>query len=228
MLNLLAKSCLIFDMDGVLLLSSDAHSRAFESVFAAHGLAWPGYAAVAGRKTIEVFQRALDTDESSYPAAFAFQLAQEKQELASRYLDEAFPLVAGCPAVLNALAKTHTIALATSSRRENMNRLLQVANLATVFRIAICGDDVTRAKPHPEIYARVLSELAVHAGQCLVIEDSVAGVQAAVAAGIEVCAVAEDKIAAEPLMRAGAVTCVSSIHDLLDSAHLPRHHEVSC
>ena len=62
-------------------------------------------------------------------------------------------------------------------------------DLSDTFDFVASRDDVERGKPDPEIYLLVADELGVAPGECLVIEDSPAGVQAALAAGMQVVAV---------------------------------------
>lgn len=80
-------------------------------------------------------------------------------------------------------------ALATMSRREQALRVLDVLGFRDEFDIVMTRDEVEHGKPHPEIYEQVIQELKVQPDDCLVIEDSPAGVQAAMAAGAHVIAV---------------------------------------
>ncbi len=80
-------------------------------------------------------------------------------------------------------------ALATQSSCEHVQRILTALGLAEAFDFIATADDVERGKPDPEIYLLVSRELEVPPSECLVIEDSPAGVQAALAAGMNVVAV---------------------------------------
>jgi len=82
------------------------------------------------------------------------------------------------------------VGLATMSHCDQARRVLEALDLADAFDFVATRDDVERAKPDPEIYQLVARELAVPAIECLVIEDSPAGVKAAQAAGMKVIAVA--------------------------------------
>jgi HAD superfamily hydrolase (TIGR01509 family) len=82
-----------------------------------------------------------------------------------------------------------TAALATMSYCEQVLRILTILELRDHFDFVASRDDVENPKPHPEIYLLVASELKVPPAECLVIEDSPAGVQAAQAAGMDVIAV---------------------------------------
>jgi beta-phosphoglucomutase len=79
--------------------------------------------------------------------------------------------------------------LATMSRCQQARRVLKVLDLAEAFDFVATRDDVERGKPDPEIYQLIARELDVATGECLVIEDSLARVKAAVSAGMHVVAV---------------------------------------
>ena len=81
------------------------------------------------------------------------------------------------------------IGLATMSSCQQANRVLEALGLTSTFDFIATRDDVESGKPDPEIYNLVASELAVSPADCLVIEDSVSGVQAAISAGMRVLAV---------------------------------------
>lgn len=74
--------------------------------------------------------------------------------------------------------------LATMSRCQQAQRVLKILSLENAFDFVASRDDVMQGKPDPEIYTLVASELRVPPSECLVIEDSPSGVQAALAAGM--------------------------------------------
>lgn len=82
-----------------------------------------------------------------------------------------------------------TVGLATMSYCPQVQHVLQVLGLTDAFDFVASRDDVERGKPDPEIYLLTASELGVEPADCLVIEDSPTGVQAALAAGMQVVAV---------------------------------------
>lgn len=89
------------------------------------------------------------------------------------------------------VAKQHNCAtaLATMSHCEQVNRILSILNLTDQFDFVATRDDVQNGKPDPEIYQLVSKEINIPPEECLVIEDSPSGVQAAKAAGMHVIAV---------------------------------------
>jgi beta-phosphoglucomutase len=81
------------------------------------------------------------------------------------------------------------IGLATMSYCDQVQRVLKALGLSNAFDFIATRDDVEHGKPDPEIYLLVAHELEVQPEDCLVIEDSPAGVKAALAAGMNVVAV---------------------------------------
>jgi len=79
--------------------------------------------------------------------------------------------------------------LATQSRREPAQRVLGILGLLDEFDVVATRDDVEKPKPDPEIDLLVARELGVAPVECLIVEDSPAGVAAGLAAGMEVIAV---------------------------------------
>lgn len=82
--------------------------------------------------------------------------------------------------------KTNNIkrAVATSTSRERALKLLTLANVVNEFDYVICGDEVTKSKPDPEIFLKVAEKLNVSPKNCIVLEDSRFGIYAAKNAGM--------------------------------------------
>lgn len=81
-------------------------------------------------------------------------------------------------------------AVATMSQREEAEHVLRSLDLLEHLDLILSREDVSNAKPDPEIYLLAAQRLGVSASECLVLEDSVMGVRAGVAAGMNVIAVA--------------------------------------
>ena len=101
---------------------------------------------------------------------------------------EALPLLPGAADLLAALrAAGIPVALVSSSYRVLVDAVL--AHGIGPFDLTIAGDEVTHGKPHPEPYLLAASRLGVHPADCVVLEDSPAGIAAGEAAGCAVVAV---------------------------------------
>ncbi len=83
----------------------------------------------------------------------------------------------------------YPIALATMSYRQQVLHVLEVLDLSNAFDFVASRDDVEQGKADPEIYLLTARALGVSPAECLAIEDSPAGVAAALAAGMDVVAV---------------------------------------
>jgi HAD superfamily hydrolase (TIGR01509 family) len=81
------------------------------------------------------------------------------------------------------------LALATSSQRERLQRTVDAADLDGLFAVTVAGDEVTRGKPAPDGYLAAARLLGVAPADCVAVEDSQAGIDAAKAAGMPVLAV---------------------------------------
>lgn len=79
--------------------------------------------------------------------------------------------------------------IGTSSRRFLVNTILEKHGLTDTFEFIISGDMVTKGKPDPEIYNRCVEQLGLNPSNCLVLEDSLNGIKAGVAAGCFTCAI---------------------------------------
>lgn len=115
-------------------------------------------------------------------------------------------------ALKRAVQEGYKTGLATMSHREQAMKVLDVLDLADYFKVIATRDDVEVGKPDPEIYYLVSSQLQVEPASCLVFEDSVAGVQAALAAGMQVIAVSTP-FTHDSLLQAGALPPDRMIHD---------------
>jgi HAD superfamily hydrolase (TIGR01509 family) len=181
---------IIFDLDGVLIDSMACHRAAFQTVFAEYGIHDFDYAHYAGMRTpdvvVDVFRRA---GISINPAEVA-ETARRKSAMARAWIDEKKPLMEGCSDVLRKLAEQYRLALATSGTRAAVEAFLHLVDCRAVFSSVLNGEDVARAKPDPEIYRRSIEALGIEAGDCVVVEDAVAGVEAARSAGARVIGLA--------------------------------------
>jgi beta-phosphoglucomutase len=84
-------------------------------------------------------------------------------------------------------------ALASSTPIENIELISEILHLKQYLTILVSGETVPRGKPAPDIFLRAAEELHMPPAVCVVIEDAVAGVQAAHAAGMRCIAVAGER-----------------------------------
>lgn len=95
-------------------------------------------------------------------------------------------VVAEAADVLAELNGEFRLALCTSCGRSSAERILGSFDLADFFEVMVCDEDVSRSKPDPECYELTVEKLGLEASECLVVEDSEAGLHAAKEAGMQV------------------------------------------
>jgi HAD superfamily hydrolase (TIGR01509 family) len=119
------------------------------------------------------------------------------------------------PGLLELLAQIEARRLpkgvATSSPRRYLNEVLGRFDLLSRFAVTLTAEDVVHGKPHPEIYLTAAAALGVKPAEMLVLEDSHAGTQAAVAAGAHVVSVPHEFTAAHDF--SGARHIARSLQD---------------
>lgn len=87
------------------------------------------------------------------------------------------------------------LALATSSPRLVIDAVLETLALADAFEVAVSAQDERRGKPDPGVYLTAARRLGLQPGECLAVEDSLAGLEAAVAAGMRCVMVPDPSLA---------------------------------
>jgi HAD superfamily hydrolase (TIGR01509 family) len=178
----------IFDLDGVLWDSSEIHAAAFQSVLSPLGIDVGLYAAIAGRRTRDVIREKLRTKEQHVDEKLVLKLTNEKQHHALNALRSSPPIDQGVSKVIEKLASSHRLALATSSSRKSLDLFLAASGTRGFFQSILTGEDVAISKPAPAIYQLTLERLGFDAGSAVVVEDADNGIEAALAAKLPVIA----------------------------------------
>ena len=118
----------------------------------------------------------------------------ERDQLYTRYLQDNHDVAMhGIDTLLTELATKLPMGVVTSSRAEHFDLIHARLNLKRHFQFVVTDDMVGSSKPSPEPYQMGLKKIALPAQQCLVVEDSPRGLQAARAAGIR-CIVLRNKM----------------------------------
>jgi HAD superfamily hydrolase (TIGR01509 family) len=204
---------IIFDMDGVLVDSAPCHRAAFEEIFLPFGVVDFDYGQYAGWRTADVVRHVL-ADRLELRDEVINELSRRKSRLARERMIAENPTVPGCRAVLEELGRQYVLALASSGSRESVDLFLTGNRCHDLFRSVLCGDEVRRAKPDPEIYQRTFAALDIVPSRGIVVEDAVSGIQAARAAAAGDIIGVAGTVAPEVLLAAGASRVVNAITEL--------------
>ena len=181
----------IFDCDGVLVDSEQLGLRSLQHALREAGIerSLVSLARFSGRSHKETLAQ-LET-ESGVPLLSA-GIPDRMDELYMGFV--AAEGLRSCPGVCQLLSRLSDcripFTLASSGPRRKVTFSLRSAGLLAYFPRFICGDDVVRAKPAPDLYLEAAGSIGVDPKCCLAIEDAPNGIKSARAAGMQVVAVA--------------------------------------
>jgi HAD superfamily hydrolase (TIGR01509 family) len=176
--------CLIFDCDGVLVDSELIVARIAAEFFCENGIAITAadivdrFAGVGAQKVTEIL-----AGEAGVVATAAMTGARGRRVLAA--LDAELASMPGVKATLTAIPLPKCVA--SSSHPERIRRSLEISGLARLFGDAVfSAAQVERGKPAPDLFLFAAARMGADPMRCIVVEDSVVGVAAGVAAGMTV------------------------------------------
>jgi beta-phosphoglucomutase len=173
----------IFDIDGVLVNSYDAHLRSWQVLAEQTGVRFTetDFVAGFGRTSRDILRQWWSlTDEAEIR-----RLDDRKEAIYRELVADDFPAMDGAVELIDSLRSAgFALAMGSSGPAENVQLALDRLGRRSLFGAAISGSDVRRGKPDPEIFMRAAGRLGVAAGRCMVIEDAPPGLQAARAAGM--------------------------------------------
>ncbi len=203
----------IFDMDGVLIDSYEAHYDSWRRMLADHGrtLSEDQFRETFGQ-TNKAIISALWSDAAD--EATVRRWGDQKEEHFREILRERCPVMPGVPELLSRLHDGgFALAVGSSGPDENVRTVLECLPGGQLFDARVTGCDVTHSKPHPEVFLTAAEKLGVAPGRCVVVEDAPAGVEAAKRAGMAAIALT-GTAEAEALEARGADRVVRTLAEL--------------
>lgn len=187
----------IFDLDGVLVTTDELHYKAWKQLADEEGII--GFTrednirqrGVSRMASLEVV---LEKADRKYSDEEKLALAERKNNIyvASLAKLDKSAVLSGVFEFI-AFLKEKNIKIAVGSASKNTPLILEKTGLAGLFDAVSCGLDTQKSKPDPEVFLIAADRLGIPYAQCLVIEDSDAGIQAAKAGGMCVLAVGAAK-----------------------------------
>lgn len=168
---------IIFDMDGLMFDSERIAFSAWQEVLNKHGyeITLDFYLNLIGSNE----ERIKELCSKEYGSDFPFdELKQERYQVVDRIINnKGLLLKTGLKEILDYLQdKPLKKAVATSTNRERALKLLNLHKLVPYFDYILCGDEITKSKPHPEIFLKVCEKLNCEPTKTIVLEDSIAGI----------------------------------------------------
>ena len=179
----------IWDLDGTLTDTEQLHFQAWRQTMAKRGIDYPfeHFVAGFGRNNLDILAEQMP----SLSLAMALELSEEK-ELAYRLLLKP-GAIESIPGTLAWLEQFHALKLTqivgSSAPMANIVAMIDVLSIGNYFHGMLSGYRVPRGKPDPLLFLRCAAAAEGVPGACLVIEDSIHGIEAAHRAGMPSIAV---------------------------------------
>lgn len=174
----------IFDVDGVLVDSYDAHYESWLMLGREQGFTMTPdeFIRTFGRTSREVIRHCWPHLATSDEAVK--QLDDRKEALFREILSQNFPAMDGAKELIDSLAAAgFLLGVGSSAPPENVELTLEKLGCRDRIGAVVTGNDVTFGKPNPQVFLIGAERLGVAPAQCLVVEDAPAGVEAAHAGG---------------------------------------------
>lgn len=183
----------LWDLDGTLLDSEEYHWISWRETMASLGrpITRPEFLATFGLRNDEILPRWLDANATRDDVE---RVSLEKESLYRKLLREGG--ITPLPGAAEWLSHLHTQgwlqAIASSAPRANVDVVLEVLGFGHYFQAVVSAEDVTAGKPDPQVFSTAAAKLGARPQDCIVVEDSPMGVEAAHRAGMRCIAVSRN------------------------------------
>ena len=185
---------IIFDMDGLMIDSERVTFECYQEILKGMNLTMDEefYKTLLGKPLKGIYQRFYDVYGNDFPIEDVIKDVHAL--MAKRFETEGVPIKTGLKSLLEYLKENnYKTIVATSSNRDRVDTILSQAQITDYFDDSICGDEVTKGKPNPEVFLKSCQKLGVTVDEAIVLEDSEAGIQASYDAGIKVICIPDMK-----------------------------------
>lgn len=178
----------IFDLDGVIVSTDECHYQAWKRLADEEGIPFDRSAnqRLRGVSRMESLEIVLERAARIYTDVEKTVLAERKNEYYRKLLYRltSADILPGAVSLLRELKK-RGIRVAIGSSSRNAPFILEKIGLGGFFDAVADGNGITKSKPDPEVFLLAAKLLCVRPEHCAVVEDSVAGILAAKAAGMK-------------------------------------------
>ena len=209
------KMAILFDMDGLMIDSERVTFDGYQYVLKKYGkdITLKQYQTFLGRNVVSTYSLLKEYYGKNFPS-------EDVVKKVHVYLEEVFetegiPVKPGLYDLLEYIKKNrYKCAVVTSSSRHRAMQILEKIHVEEYFDVVVCGDDISKGKPDPEIYRVALHKLHEAEENCLVLEDAQTGIEAAYRANIDVIAIPDMKYPDEKYKQ--MTKCIyTSLHDVI-------------
>ncbi|MDO3641663.1 beta-phosphoglucomutase [Mucilaginibacter sp. L3T2-6] len=190
------KACL-FDLDGVIVDTAVYHYKAWKRLADQLGLKFSEQdnELLKGVSRVRSLEIILELNHVTKSAEEQTELATLKNNWYVEMINQMTPaeILPGAKEFLEA-CRAAGIKTALGSASKNSGTILNKINLAGLFDAIVDGNHVSKAKPDPEVFLKGAEALAVKPSECVVFEDAIAGVEAAVNGGMKVVGIGSPEV----------------------------------
>jgi beta-phosphoglucomutase len=189
----------IFDFDGVITDSEILHLRAFNRVLAQYDIEITTkdyYKEYLGLTDLDLFRLLADKGQPALEGRQIEELAKQKNRIFEEMVKTEGRIIEGVRNFLGMLKQNNIpMAICSGALLAEIELILRQAGLRHFFEVIVSAEQIEKGKPNPEGFVLTLQKLnekaqaAIHPSQCIVIEDSHWGLEAAKAAGMHTIAV---------------------------------------
>ncbi len=212
---MMSEKAFIFDMDGTLIDAFAAYEAAFGEAFKSVGRVYrkgmlePFY----GQVDEEILRIMLKKDRVDDEVE---RLVEIKRKHYLKIAHDAIKILPCAVEIIKILKdKNVKVAIATSGQRSATEIAVDKLGIKDAVDGVITGTEVNMGKPDPELFLRAAEMINVLPNQCIVVEDSLHGIEAGKRAGMMTAAVATGKISGEELKKAGPDVVVDNLCELI-------------
>ena len=192
---------IIFDFDGVIADAEPFHLKAFQMVLSEEGFNlsdkdyYDKYLAPDDKTCLAMVLR---DNSINFDRVVIDSLTLRKSRYYDKFIRENFVIFPGVVDFIKNAYGKYALAIGSGALRHEIEFILECAEIRKEFEIMVCADDVENCKPNPEVFMKALERINKHDStksriiypyECLVIEDSIAGIKAAHDAGMKCLAV---------------------------------------
>jgi HAD superfamily hydrolase (TIGR01509 family) len=220
---------ILFDFNGVIIDDEPLQLKAAQAALQAEGvtLTESDYYDSLGMDDITFFRAAFTRAGREHTDDVFNRVLEAFTKSHRELIEDELPLFPGVVTFIKALSRHYTLAVVSMARRASIEYVLERAGLAKAFTVVVSAEDVSACKPDPACVNRALEKLnearraagqtALAPAECLVIEDSPPGIEAAHAAGMRSLGVT-NTVSEQLLRAAGADVVTVSLADWTDDA----------
>ena len=175
----------IFDLDGLLIDSEIVSYKIYKEILNqfGHSFSIEEYAQnFSGKTEVKNVTNLIDTYNLPWTVEVGLDNVLKVED---KFINEGIDLKTGVKKLLTYLKDNNLkIAIASSSTRDRALTILRQHNIVEYFDEFVFGNEVEKGKPNPDIFLKACDKISVNPEECLVLEDSESGIQAAYSANI--------------------------------------------